>query len=109
MTGHAGLPSIRWSLRGITDEGDEAWLIRSIAGKLYRCPGCHGEIEIGTEHTVVQYVLRLGGTEHHHWHRQCAEEMLLPDLRDVKRVPATESSQSKLEARGRERPRRRPR
>lgn len=101
MTAHAGLPSIRWSLRGNTDEGDEAWLIRSIAGKLYRCPGCHGEIEIGTEHTVVQYVLRLGGTEHHHWHRQCAEELLLPDLRDVKRVPATESSQSKLEARGR--------
>jgi len=25
----------------------------------------------------------------------------VPDLRDVKRVPATESSQSKLEARGR--------
>ena len=101
MTAPAGLPSIRWSLRAVTDEGDEAWLIRSISGKLYRCPGCHGEIEIGTEHTVVQYVLRLGGTEHHHWHRQCAEEMLLPDLRDVKRVPAGESSRSKLEARGR--------
>ncbi len=101
MTAHAGLPSIRWSLRGVTDEGDEAWLIRSIAGKLYRCPGCHGEIEIGTDHTVVQYVLRLGGTEHHHWHRQCAAELLLPELRDVKRVPASQSSQSKLEARGR--------
>ena len=100
MSTFDGLPSIRWSLRGQTEEGDEAWLIRSIAGKLYRCPGCHGEIEIGTEHTVVQYVLRLGGTEHHHWHRQCAEVMLVPDLRDVKRVPATESQQSKLEARG---------
>jgi hypothetical protein len=101
MSAHDGLPSIRWSLRGQTEEGDEAWLIRSIAGKLYRCPGCHGEIEIGTEHTVVQYVLRLGGTEHHHWHRQCAEVMLVPDLREVKRVPATESQRSKLEARGR--------
>jgi hypothetical protein len=101
MAGLAGLPDRRWSLRGLSDEGDEAWLIRSIAGKLYRCPGCHGEIPIGTEHTVVQYVLRLGGTEHHHWHRRCAEEILLPDLRDVKRVPAAESSQSKLEARGR--------
>jgi len=101
MSAHAGLPSTRWSLRGLTDEGDEAWLIRSIGHKLYRCPACHGEIEIGTEHTVVQYVLRLGGTEHHHWHRQCAEELLVPDLRDVKRVPASQSSQSKLEARGR--------
>ncbi len=101
MSEHAGLPSIRWSLRGLTDEGDEAWLIRGIAGKLYRCPGCHGDIPIGSEHTVVQYVLRLGGTEHHHWHRQCAEELLLPDLRDLRRVPASESEQSKLEARGR--------
>ncbi|MGB7587319.1 MAG: hypothetical protein WBM00_01280 [Solirubrobacterales bacterium] len=107
MSSHAGLPSIRWSLRGYTDEGDEAWLIRSIARKLYRCPGCHGEIQIGSAHTVVQYVLRVGGTEHHHWHGKCAEELLLPDLRDLKRVPASQSSQSKLEARGRQRPGRR--
>lgn len=107
MTGHAGLPSTRWSLRGYDEEGNEAWLIRSISGKLYRCPGCHGEIEIGTEHVVLQYVLRLGGTEHHHWHRRCAEELLLPDLRDVKRVAAGESSRSKLEARGRQSPRQR--
>ena len=46
-----GQPSIRWSLRGLTEEGDEAWLIRGIARKLYRCPGCHGDIEVGDEHT----------------------------------------------------------
>ena len=101
MAEHAGLPSIRWSLRGRTDEGDEAWLIRGISQKLYRCPGCHGEIEIGAEHTVVQFVRRLGGTDHHHWHRRCAEELLIPELRDVKRVPASESSQARLEERGR--------
>lgn len=101
MSAHAGLPSTRWSLRGQDEEGNEAWLIRAIAGKLYRCPGCHGDIPIGTDHTVVQYVLRLGGTEHHHWHRQCAEEMLVPDLRELKRVPAASSARSKLEARGR--------
>jgi hypothetical protein len=101
MTDTAGLPSVRWSLRGLTDEGDEAWLIRGVSRKLYRCPGCHGDLEIGTEHTIVQYVGRLGGTEHHHWHRRCAEELLVPELRAVRRVPASESSQSKLEARGR--------
>lgn len=101
MSDLAGLPSVRWSLRGLNEEGDEAWLIRGISRKLYRCPGCHGEIEIGSEHTILQYVMRLGGTEHHHWHRRCAEELLVPQLQQLKRVPAGQSSQSKLEARGR--------
>lgn len=97
----AELPSTRWSLRGLTDEGDEAWLIRAISQKLYRCPNCHGEIEIGSDHVVVQYVRRVGGTDHHHWHRQCIEELLLPQLLDLQRVPASETERSKLEARGR--------
>jgi hypothetical protein len=107
------VPSVRWSLKGLNEEGDEVWLIRGISGKLYRCPGCHGEIEIGSEHVVVQFVRRLGGTDHHHWHRRCAEELLLPELGSVQRVPAGESERSKLEARGklksgqRRRPRRR--
>ena len=101
MSDVAGLPSKRWSLRGLNEEGDEVWLIRGVSRKLYRCPGCHGDIEIGSEHTIVQYVMRLGGTEHHHWHRRCAEELLAPELRNARRVPAGESSQSKLEARGR--------
>jgi hypothetical protein len=96
----SGLPDKRWSLRGITEEGDEAWLIRGISRKLYRCPACHGEIEIGSEHVVVQYVFRLGGTEHHHWHRRCAEELLIGELSDVRRVPTSESGQSKLARRG---------
>jgi hypothetical protein len=99
--GGGAAPSKRWSLRGLTEDGDEAWLIRGVSRKLYRCPGCHGDIEIGSEHTIVQYVHRLGGTEHHHWHRRCAEELLLPELGNLKRVPASESSQSRLEARGR--------
>jgi hypothetical protein len=94
-------PSKRWSLRGRNDEGDEAWLIRGISQKLYRCPGCHGEVEIGADHTIVQYVRRLGGTDHHHWHSRCAEEILIPQLIGLQRVAAGESSRSKLEARGR--------
>jgi hypothetical protein len=103
-----GLPSMRWSLRGLTEEGDEAWLIRGIARKLYHCPGCHANIEVGDEHTVVQYVRRIGGTDHHHWHRRCAEELLVPELGSLRRVPASESSQSRLAARGRRKPGRRP-
>jgi len=101
MSGLEGLPDTRWSLRGHTIEGDEAWLIRSISQKLYRCPGCHAEIAIGSEHVVVQYLHRLGGSEHHHWHRRCAEELLIPELRRLQRVRASESSRGRLEARGR--------
>jgi hypothetical protein len=106
-----GQPSMRWSLQGLTEEGDEAWLIRGIARKLYRCPGCHGDIGVGDEHTIVQFVRKLGGTDHHHWHRQCAEEILIPELGQLRRVPAGESSQARLERRGRTKPgrRRRPR
>ena len=41
MTEFEGLPDSRTSLRGLTEEGHEAWLIRAVAGKLYRCPGYH--------------------------------------------------------------------
>lgn len=102
-----GEPSMRWSLRGYDDEGDEVWLIRGIARKLYRCPGCHGDVEVGSEHTIVQFVRRIGGADHHHWHRRCAEELLVPALADLRRVPASQSSQAKLEARGRRPPGRR--
>ena len=101
MSAHEGLPDTRWSLRGRNAEGDEVWLIRSISQKLYRCPGCHGEIPIGSEHVVVQYVHRLGGTEHHHWHRRCVEDLLIPDLRGLNRVRAAESSRARRERRGR--------
>ena len=95
------LPDSRQSLLGLTAEGDEAWLIRGISQKLYTCPGCHGSIGIGDDHVVVQYVLRLGGTDHHHWHRRCAQEILVPELRRLKPVNAGESGRRKLESRGR--------
>ncbi len=100
MQGFEGLPDVRTSLFGHTDGGDEAWLIRSIAQKLYRCPGCRGEIPIGTDHVVVQYVRRLGGTEHHHWHRRCAEEILVGQLFGVRRVSADQSQRANLTGRG---------
>jgi hypothetical protein len=99
-----GQPSVRWSLQGLTEEGDEAWLIRGIARKLYRCPGCHGEVPVGEEHTIVQYLRRVGGTDHHHWHRRCAEELLIPELANLKRIPASESTQPRLQARGKVKP-----
>jgi hypothetical protein len=101
MSDFDGLPDTRHSLAGLTDEGDEAWLIRDIARKLYRCPGCHGDVEIGADHVVVHYVRRAGGSDHHHWHRACAEAILVPELRRVRRVSAAESDRARLEKRAR--------
>lgn len=98
-------PSKRWSLRGYDEEGNEVLLIRNFGRKLYRCPACRGDIPIGTEHTVVQYVFPHGDTEHHHWHRRCVEELLIQDLRDIKKIPAAQSSQSRFRERDRRRPR----
>lgn len=107
MSEWRGLPDARTSLRGLTDEGDEAWLIRAISQKLYRCPGCHGEVDIGADHVVVQYVRRAGGTDHHHWHRRCVEEILVAQLRRVRKVSALESGRGRLEQRGTQKPGRR--
>ncbi len=111
MSSLSGLPNRRTSLTGLTDEGDEIWIIRSISQKYYYCGGCKGEIQIGDEHVVVQYVGRAGGTEHSHWHQRCAEEILFNQVRGMRQVSAKESSRDRLESRGR-RPagrRRRPR
>jgi hypothetical protein len=102
-----GLPDARTSLRGLTAEGDETWLIRGIAQKLYRCPGCGGAIEIGSDHVIVQTVQRIGGTEHRHWHRACAEEGPMLELRGLRTVSALESTPARLQERGRSKPGRR--
>lgn len=95
-----GLPDSRTSLRGLSLEGDEVWLIRSISQKLYTCPGCRGRVEVGAEHVVVQTIGRAGGTRHAHWHRDCSDRVLL-GLRSVREVSAGESRRDRLEARGR--------
>jgi len=111
MRSLSGLPNRRQSLTGFTADGDEIWIIRSISQKFYNCQGCYEPIEVGAEHVVVQYIARIGGTEHSHWHQRCAEEILYRQSRNLRPVAAKESSRDKLEKRGK-RPsgrRRRPR
>ena len=96
-----GLPDSRTSLRGLTAEGDEAWLIRGISQTLYRCAGCGKALAIGAEHVIVQHVRRLGGTEHQHWHRACAEDGPMLELRQLRKVSALESAPGRLQERGR--------
>lgn len=85
----------------MTADGDEVWLARGVSQKLYRCFGCHSEVAIGSDHVIVHYVRRAGGSDHHHWHRGCVADVLLPTLTRVTRVSAKQTSQDSLQARGR--------
>jgi len=96
-----GLPDTRTSLRGLDAEGAEVWLIRGVSQKLYRCPGCGKAVEIGAEHVIVQRLGRAGGSEHQHWHRACAEDGPMLELRQLRRVSALESRPGRLQERGR--------
>ena len=102
-----GLPDSRTSLRGLTADGDEAWLIRAVSKKLYRCPGCGGPVEIGADHVILQVVRRIGGSEHQHWHRTCAESGPMLELRQLRTVSALESTPGRLQQRARSKPGRR--
>jgi hypothetical protein len=96
-----GLPDTRTSLRGLDAEGAEVWLIRGVSQKLYRCPGCGKAVEIGAEHVIVQRLGRAGGSEHQHWHRGCAEDGPMLELRQLRKVSALESTPGRLQNRGR--------
>ncbi|HHV21886.1 MAG TPA: hypothetical protein GXZ30_10195 [Propionibacterium sp.] len=59
---------------------DGEWLVRGIpegsSTKVYRCPGCHQLIAVGTAHVVVwPRTASLGSSsaidERRHWHRGC--------------------------------------
>jgi hypothetical protein len=101
IPGGRELPDRRTSLVGQTADGDEAWLSRGVSQKLYRCPGCHGELAIGSDHVIVAFVHRAGGTDHHHWHRRCATKDLVPTLSRVRQVPASESHPDRIADRAR--------
>ena len=74
-------------------DGRRVVLSRSISASLYRCPSCHGEITIGDDHVLVRYP-DAEEWDHHHWHRGCVEEMLLGELRAVKRIGADRAGRS---------------
>lgn len=92
----SNLPTRRLDVRGLDHDGTSVILSFSISQKLYRCPGCHDHIAVGSEHVVVRYDTDGGGW-HQHWHRACARSMAATELRTAQPWPAGE--------RGRRRPR----
>ena len=61
----------------------------TISHSLYKCPGCHGSIEVGGEHTLVRYIEPDGEAWHQHWHRDCARN-LEREMKSLQTRPAAE-------------------
>jgi hypothetical protein len=55
---------------------DGEWLVRTVPGsqatKVYRCPGCDHEIQVGVAHVVAWPADETGSVaDRRHWHRAC--------------------------------------
>jgi hypothetical protein len=81
------LPNRRQSIEGTTYDGTRLRFVYTIARKLYRCPGCHGSVEIGAGHTLVQY-LSAEPAWYQHWHSRCTGG-LIHELKSSRVVQAT--------------------
>lgn len=97
------LPNGKVGIEAKDINGDTIWLTKCIAQKLYRCPCCQENIEIGCEHSLVR--IRDGDEifRHHHLHKPCSYDLIdqtesFKTFRD--NVPANRSIQ-KRQARGR--------
>ena len=53
---------------------DGEWKVTSLTGetsvKVYRCPGCQGEIQPGTAH-IVAWNVDYSAEDRRHWHTAC--------------------------------------
>jgi len=58
----------------IENHADGEWQVTSLTGetsvKVYRCPGCQGEIQPGTAH-IVAWNMDYSADERRHWHTAC--------------------------------------
>jgi hypothetical protein len=93
------LPDQRQSLVGADVEGEEVVLIRAISRKPYRCPNCGREVEIGSEHVVVRRSHPAREIKHTHWHRACVDAALRYTLRNLRPIPAAQSTEAALDRR----------
>ncbi|MGI8708312.1 MAG: hypothetical protein ACR2LG_08940, partial [Actinomycetota bacterium] len=89
MNEDSSLPSRRHSLRGVDHDGHKVVLVASISKELYRCPGCRRSIPVGTDHVIVEFPDRGAEAFHQHWHRVCAREGIVRQLRSIHLVPAS--------------------
>jgi len=83
---YSQLPTRRHSLVGTDFDDNTVELKHTISKQLYRCPGCRGPIQIGSEHVLVRIRHPDGESYHQHWHRDCTRP-IVRELRGLRARP----------------------
>lgn len=94
------MPNERFALRAKHDKVT-VYLARRVAKKIYRCPGCGGQVGVGEVHVVARRLLVTRGGAHRHWHFGCVHRVLVPELSGMSVVDAREAEPSLLNAKAR--------
>jgi RimJ/RimL family protein N-acetyltransferase len=97
----AELPSRREALRAKDKDNLTVFLSLAIAKKLYRCPCCRGDINIGSEHVILSRVQMSKRYTHHHIDFQCTQDEILPTLTNIQSINPNEATASAVNARSR--------
>lgn len=97
----AELPSRREALRAKDEDNLTVFLSFGVAKKLYRCPCCRGDINIGDSHAILSRVQMSKRYTHHHLDFTCVQDKILPTLKDIKVVDPQDASATAVNARRR--------
>lgn len=95
------LPNRRDALRGKDKDNLTVFLSHGMAKKLYRCPCCSVNIDIGSPHVIMSRVQVSKRYTHHHLDSSCAHNKILPNLRNITIIRHDEASAAAVNARSR--------
>lgn len=94
-------PNRREALRAKDKDNLTVFLSYAVAKKLYRCPCCRGDINIGDSHAILSRVQMSKRYTHHHIDLTCVQDRVLPTLKEIQVVKPQDASASAVNARGR--------
>lgn len=97
----ADLPEKKTPLRAKDKDNHTVFLRLGIAKKLYRCPCCHGNIDIGSSHVIMSTIQFSKKYNHHHIHSACLQTDILPKLSNIKPIKPKDVSLAAINARNR--------
>lgn len=97
----AGMPNRKQALRAKDAEDLTIFLSHVIARKLYTCPCCHEDIQIGSDHVVVDRIQATKAHSRHHVDANCVQNFLLPRLTALQIISPQEASLNEVNRRAR--------